>query len=413
MTPDKELPDIYTRDFEVPLYATLAVVERAGRRRRARARTAVAGLAVAGVTIAGISLGRMLPSQSPASPPTADQSESAPASPSPTKAPSPSRPFVEGQSGSAAPAGSIAYHDCRDDCRLLLHIPQSETVDLGAKIPELQPAIQTGERIEAATLSFDAQWLGIPDGQGYLVASLREGGAVSRVPDAPDGQRWSPIGWTPSSGSLALARINDEAVTGFAMVDTFDATGRSARVHTLDDNPLPGWVPFYNGGDSVLLVEKPQPGEVVTGLATQTVFVSSDQFEPGEHFAGQPIELSGCLAAGETLTSVEGSVAMTTPPPPGAPNVSEGEYTSAVVVFDAQSFAPTAVLILGRDCSRREITGGSGTIPVPRTTDSTLTPLVGNSATRVVLDGPGAAEQVVFDHDQAVPVILPGQSGGE
>lgn len=409
MTTDEELPHIYTRDFEVPLYATLAVVERAGRRRRARARGAVAGLAVAAVTIAGISLGQMLPSQSPERPPAGQRSDSPPASPSPTRAPSPSKPFVRAQPGSAAPAGSIAYQDCRGGCRLLLAIPESETVDLGARIPELRPAIRAGERIEAATLSFDAQWLGIPDGRGYLVVSLREGGAVARVPDAPDGQRWSPIGWTPYSGSLALARIDDAAVTGFAIVDTSDPEGRIARVHALEENPLPGWVPFSNGGDSVLLVEKPKPGEVVTGLATQTVFVSSDQFEPGELMAGR-LDLSGCLADGETLTSAQGSLAVTTPPHAGAPDVGEGANAATVVVFDAQSFEPTAVL--GSDCSRREITGRSGAVPVPRTMDSTLTRRVGSSATRVVLDGPGAAGLVVFDHDQAVAVILPGQSGG-
>lgn len=406
MTTDQEIFDFYKRAGQVPVYSNLATIKQAARRQRAKRRIAFASIAAAAVAITSVGAGQLFSAQSPAPPSQGRQSEAASASPSRINSPTPSRPFINVQPGAAAPAGSMVYRDCASGCRLLLQVPGGEPIDLGARIPELQSPIERAENLEEATLSYDAQWLGIPDGQVYLVANMREEGTVARVPAAPEGQRWTPIGWTPSSGSLALARTHDDTVTGFAMVETFDMTGRQARVHTLDHNPLPGWAPFYNGGDSVLLVKRPEPLRPVTTLLTQTVFVSSDQFDSGEHFAGEPIDLGRCLKEDETLTPDVGSLAVFTPPPPEAPNVGEGAYTTLVVAFDAQSSRPSA--ILGLDCSRREIPGESGSTPVPRTTDSTLTERVSDSSTQVVLQGPNAVERVVFDHRSKVPVILPG-----
>jgi hypothetical protein len=266
--------------------------------------------------------------------------------------------------------------------------------------------------MEGATLSYDAQWLGLADAQGYLVASLREGGTVARVPDAPAGERWTVIGWTPSSGSLALARVGTNGVTGFAMIDTFDPTGQKATVHTLDENPLPDWVPLYNGGDSVVMTPQRTPGETVTALESQTVFISSDQFSPGRHFAGQdaPVDFSNCLLDGETLVSTTGGVTLSTPPPPGAPDVSEGSYTSSVLAYDSTALTPTA--LLSYDCSRRELDDlPAGALPVPRTTDTSLVTVRTDSTTQVLLEGDVAGDgRVVFEHDGPVQVIVPGQA---
>lgn len=411
MTFDNETPEMYTRDYETPTYTTLAEVQRAGRRRRSRTRITVASLAVVGVGLGGFLAGQLLETGA-VSAPTARQMDSASADSLQAVGPvRPGRPFIiPVQSGGAAPAGSLAYRDCEDECRLWLRAPKSEPVDLGRSIPELQPAIGSGFDIDKATLSFDAQWLGIPAGQGYLVASMRVGGAVVRVPNAPGGQRWTPIGWTPSSGSLALARTDGEEVTGFAIVDTFDVTGRQARVNTLERNPLPGWVPAYNGGDSVIVSKRARPGEATTGWVTQKIFVSSDQFEPGEQLPAQNqrMDFSACLGANEALVSASGWVVVSTPPAPDAPDASEGAYTTSVLAFDSQSHKPTAILVSG--CSRREITGDAAFNPQPRTTDSTLTRVVGDRSTLIRLDGPGDVEKVVFEHEQLVEVILPGQS---
>jgi hypothetical protein len=413
MKTEDHLRDLYHRGFDIPSYGNLAAVQTRGRTRRTRSRAAAATLTVATVGIAVVGIGQLV-TTTPATPPSVGPDGAAstpPPNPDETTPPGPTQSFVAIQPGSAAPAGTVAYLTCDGGgCRLMLTSPGADAVDVADHIPELQPTIDSGNSIEGATLSYDAQWLGLPDGEGYLVASLRDRGAVAHVPDAPTGERWTPVGWTPSSGSLALARVGTSGVTALAMVDTSDPTGQNTTVHTLDVNPLPGWVPLYNGGDSVVMTRQRTPGETVTALEAQTVFISSDQFAPGERLAGHsPIDLSDCLAKGETLVSSTGAPTVTTPPPPGAPDVSHGAYLDLVLAHDVTTLTPTA--LLGFDCSRREFDDiPAGTSPVPRTTDTSQVTVRSDTTTQVILQGDASAdERVVFEQDGPVQVTLPGQ----
>lgn len=412
MKTEDELRELYHRGLDIPSYGDLAAVQTRGRRHRVRSRAAAATLTVATVGLAAVGIGQLV-TTTPSTPPSVGPDGAAstpPLRPDETAPPGPPRSFVAVQPGSAAPAGTVAYLTCDEGCRLMLASPGADAVDVGDGILELQSAIGSGDSIEGATLSYDGQWLGLRDGEGYLVASLRDGGAVARVPDAPTGERWTPIGWTPSSGSLALARVGTSGVTALAMIDTVDPTGQKTTVHTLDENPLPGWVPLYNGGDSVVMTRQRTPGETVTALETQTVFISSDQFERGERLAGDsPIDLSDCLVEGETLVSSTGAPRVTTPPPPGAPDESAGAYLELVLAYDANTLTPTA--LLGFDCSRRQFDDiPASTSPVPRTTDTSQVTRRSDATTQVILEGDASADgRVVFEQDGPVEVILPGQ----
>lgn len=403
---------IYRQEDGFPEYGNLEDIRRQGRRRRKRNRTAVASALVAAAAIV-VAVPR-LPTDPPA-PSVADH---------PTPTPTPREtwkgesmlhfgvdPFVDAEVSSAAPAGTVAYRRCDPSCTLTLTSPGTSPVDVGKKIPRLQPVFEEAD-LALATLSFDAQWIGIPDGQNYVVAHLQEDGEVLRVPSAPVGERWEPVGWTLGSSSLALMRTGPAGVSGFALVENGHPEFNQHEVHVLSTNPLPGWQPFDNGGDSVVVVQ-PTSDVMLSRLNLRNVFISSDQFEDGDHRGGDstPPDYSKCLGPNETLRSPSGFPILSTPPTSKSPyEESEGAFVGALLVFDVRSNLVTGVI--GRDCSRYDVPGAAADgLVVPRTTDSSHVVVQDEGSTRVLLvKAPGAGAKVVFESQGETEVVLPGAS---
>lgn len=412
MEPKNQLERIYDAERAVPEYGDLDEIRRLGRRRRSRTRIATGTLAAAGLAVIGAAVPNLVSSTNTDSRPAAERPSASPSGPESSAPPMQygggGSPFVNLQPGSAAAPGTLAYRECDSACTLYLTAPGLETVDVGEQIPDLQPAIGSAD-LQLATLSFDSQWIGIPDGQSYLVASLRPAGKVARVPDAPEGERWEPIGWTPSSGSLALARTGPSGATGFAMVDTFDPSGQKIVVHELPTNPLPEWVPVSNGGDSVEVARPAGSGALLQQVESRLVFVSSDQFKPGDVAPSNEaaFDLTSCLEADQSIQAPTGALALLTPPAPKSPNVSEGALTTMALVFDQNGAVPNAVV--GFNCSRYELANSSSAV-VPRTTDSSHVLVQDGDSTQVLLESAGRDGEVVFEIDNEVDTVLPGQT---
>ncbi len=197
------------------------------------------------------------------------------------------------------------------------------------------------------------------------------------------------------------------------MIDTFDPTGQDIVVHELQTNPLPGWTPISNGGDSIE-VARPSNDALMRHIDSRLVFISSDSFKAGEYVPAneKPFDLSECLGQNETIQAPSGGPALFSPPTSKSPDESEGALSSAVLVFDQDSTVPSAVI--GLDCSRYDLSDSAaeGSYVVPRTTDSSQVVVRSGDVTTVLLESAaGDSGRIVFEiDDPAVEILLPGQA---
>jgi hypothetical protein len=303
------------------------------------------------------------------------------------------------------PPGTVMYRTCAaGQCKAILLRPDGKTFDLSDERPDLVQRLESGGW-NGATLSFDAKWLGIPNGASYGIYNLSDKAQAYELPAGPPGSTWYPIDWNLSSGSLALAQRIEGKVTAFALVATTSFGDQGVTVYQLaKDTSL---VPIGNGGDSIQMIEPETKGEQwprVTSLDVQNLQISSTQFKEGEILRyREPLKLDQCLSADETLLGPDG-VPVTYQPPPAEP---DGQEVNGVLAFrsDGGSFVPTGVIQWL--CDSR----ASGRYDLPQSTEGTRwsmpMPITTMESLLVKTDESGARELDTVGIDHGVSTITP------
>ena len=338
----------------VPMYGNVDRALRSARRRRvaqqvgipALAAVVAAGAIVLGVTQPWSSTPQSLP---PAEHPTAEITDWAP----PTA-----------QIGEPAKAGTLMYFSCAGyGCGMRLVALDGSEFDLAEARPDLAELLAE-HGTSGVSLSYDAQWLGIPEDAAYTLYPLavdpgRPGPpAEIRVPAGPPGSHWEVVGWGWTSAGLTLAQWLDDRVLAFALVSTL-----TNGVRVVDQPAGTNLLPVAHGGDGVLVAD-PIDTTVPFAQRTRVTQATVRDLHVAAYDGGErPGHLTGpfsgpdnaeCMQPTETLAGPDGVPVDLEPPPSRAIRTME-ESVGALLVFTPQeeTLVPSA-LLRGRACSGQE-----------------------------------------------------------
>jgi hypothetical protein len=318
------------------------------------------------------------------------------------------------------------YRTCQDtDCTVFLLGADGNTTKLRDVQPELAEQVEGLDDLTGVSLSFDAQWIGIPQGDGgygiYSLLDSRLGAELS--PTSTDGA-WEMVGWGSGSLNASLVERTGDHATRYALVDV--AMGLEVYKHDADD--LGTLEAVGHGGDGVFVSEpvsststaanRPQ----VTSLALDLLVLRPQTGSPVGTVIplGEPVDVSASLSEDETLAGQNGvPQSVLAPAPPGEDfafeiagiyNVSEGDpaLTGATIVKS----------IHGGSSVRFEMPESTATsmwqIMHPLTAESLALLQRTSTAARIVrLDINGSMTVLHDDLPAAAEILVPGDRWGE
>lgn len=318
--------------------------------------------------------------------------------------------------GRPARVGTVMYAACADGCETMLRRPDGAEFPLSDASTEVAAAVDAAG-VENVSLSVDASWLGVPDGDDYVVYPLR-GGEPGRL-SADGADRWSLVGWGAGSFNWSLARWRDGRVVEYATADLWEAVDPTH--FSVPDGCTER--PSDHGGSGVIVAEPiatdgpPSSWPRLTTYDARwlTVLRGTGESRGSLISAGPPRDLSALLGPDETLAG-----------PLGVPVERTGPVGSAemdwptVYVFDQADDTRTPIGAIFAD--ETEVDGG-WRFDVPESTAEdtwrVLGPLRAESLA-VAHETADATEVVRIDRDgsrtvlQRLPagshVILPGAS---
>lgn len=246
--------------------------------------------------------------------------------------------------------GTLIYGVCGPDagCDVTLVRPNGSEVDLATVWPSMATRLRA-QGLAGVTLSYDAQWLGVPTAHGYTVYAFGASNGISVRTDTPD-SRWAPVGWTLGSFGLALVETRGGAVTHYAEIEP-----SRASIHWKVAAPEPFLFPVADGGDSIQVaqplvhlgsVELPR----VTRLDVLNVVGRSAQYRPGSvhRFREEPLDLSPCMRPDETLVGPFDVPVLFTPP--AGAMLWRFDESNAVIAFRGNSVELTPSAVIRMTC---------------------------------------------------------------
>jgi hypothetical protein len=317
--------------------------------------------------------------------------------------------------GRPAPIGALMYVACPDGCEVMLRRPNGSELPLADVAPEAAAAVDAAG-VEAVGLSYDGQWLGVPDGDGYVLYDL-SGDAPPHRLASHDGSRWTMVG--VGSFNWSFARWEDGRVVEYATGDLFEGGGIPQHFDVPGD-----WTtrPLEHTGDGVLVSEPvatdgpPSSWPRLTSVdATWLTVLRGTGVRPGTTSSSGVRDLSALLASDETLAGPRGVYVERTGPIGSA----EMDWPT-VYVFDQDDDTRTPIGAIVAD--DREPAGG-WRFAVPESTVGDTWRVLGSlraESLAVAHETADATEVVRIDRDgsrsvlQRLPagsqVILPGAS---
>lgn len=318
--------------------------------------------------------------------------------------------------GAPAPAGTMMLRSCAAaDCSVKLLKSDKSTIDLADLRPELAQLI-AANGLEGASLSPDAEWLGLRNGGGFDIYNLADSAKVYKLEAGAAESQWRVIGW---NNNVTLVNVRQGRPLDYAVIDL--TTGAKNKYQPPSGSQkLPVGVGGV-GGDLALA----QPIDVrvpisqrarVTKIAVSSLVIVPNPAESqsqGEQDGGQNTEtdFTTFLQPGETLAGPAGVPITSTVLDP------KGEMSDEVLttVFAPSGDALVPVAVVRPDARQRFNVPASSTattwsflvvlstdgIAVRRSND-------GEPTADIVWVGVGDKQSVLQTVPKDAQVLLPG-----
>jgi hypothetical protein len=148
----------------------------------------------------------------------------------------------------AGPEGGLLYRVCDDGgCRVgSVDAASSASYEVNIRQDVAERLQRQG--FDGVTMSYEGNWIGIPDGSAYRLYSLERWVDDVTVPAGPEGTRWMPLYWSRDYAQLVLVQLRDRQPTAYAIATVGYTQPDNLRVIVTPAPAGPTLVPLSIGG---------------------------------------------------------------------------------------------------------------------------------------------------------------------